>query len=210
MSMDYPVVNLLHKNEQRYQGIVSRRFMLVSLVVTPVLIFSILGTIQFVQRSWLKSNLETSREIWASLQPRLAYVQEESRALQTNQQVLDLFDGWVESKLAPVELMDDIQDLVPENIQITQLYIRGQSARSVYKTKEDLHPDYKLAVSGLADGVLAENAVIQLRKDFLTSQNVGTTFEEINLASMRKRNGINGTNVREFQLVGKSAAGGAK
>ena len=69
---------------------------------------------------------------------------------------------------------------------------------------------YTLTMEGVSQGALAENAVIQLRKDLLKNDRIRATFETINLASLRKRQSPDGAAMREFRLIGKGMDGGAE
>ena len=124
--MNYPRVNLLKKNEQRFQGAVSRKFIFISAVVAPILLISVLSGIKLIQYSGVQSQLLSSREIWEDLEPRLVLYKEERRGLNMNRTGLDLFNGWNETQASFVKLLTDIQANVPEQIQFTRLSVRSQ------------------------------------------------------------------------------------
>ncbi len=208
--MNYPRVNLLHKNEQRFQGAVSQKFILISAIATPLLVVFILGGIQFARYSWVQSNLRTSREIWNKLQPRISLYQEERRGLETTRQALDLFQGWDDSRAPFDALLSDIQNVVPPDIQFTRLSLRSANERVVYKNVAELNLNYNLVIQGLAHGERAENEVIGFRKILLGSEQVESMFESVRLASMRKRLGEGGISMREFTLQGESPEGGVQ
>lgn len=202
--MDYPRVNLLKKNEQRYQGAVSRKFILISAVVAPVLLIAILSGVKLIQYTGVKSELTVNRELWKDLEPRLTLFKDENRGLVINRKALELFGGWKDSQASFATLLEDIQDTVPEEIQFTRLSVRSRRTESVYATTEDLKLSFDLAVEGLAHGARAENHVINLRKELLASHQIGSLFESINLASMRMRGTETGEGLREFRLEGQS------
>ena len=205
--MKYPRVNLLKKNEQRYQGVVSRRFMLISVVVTPVLFIAILSGVKLIQFTGVQSSLKSSREIWEDLNPRLSLYKDEQRGLNANRDAMTLIDGWKSTQISPSGLMSEIQSEVPLNIQITRLSIRSDPKVSVYDDIEDFSMDYKLVLQGVSQGDLAENAVIGLRKSLLKTELMRNTFESVKLVSMRKRMGLDGQNMREFKLEGATNEG---
>jgi hypothetical protein len=208
--MTYPRVNLLYKNERRFQGAVSQKFILISAIATPLLLVGILAGIQFVHYTWVQSNLRTSREIWKNLQPRIALYQEERQGLGTTKQAFDLFQGWEDSKVSLDALLADIQDIVPEEIQFTRLSLRSANHSAVYKTVADLKLDCSLTIQGLAHGERAEHEVIDFRKTLLESEQVESMFETVRLASMRKRLDKDGSSMREFTLQGESLEGGVQ
>ena len=103
--MKYPRVNLLKKSEQRYQGAVSRRFMLVSSVITPIILIAILSGVKLIQFAGVQSDLESSRKIWGDLKPRLALHQDEQRCLNGNEKILELIGGWRSTQVSQFGLM---------------------------------------------------------------------------------------------------------
>lgn len=208
--MNYPRVNLLKKSEQRYQGAVSRRFILVSMVVTPILFITILSGIKLVQYTSVQSSLKSNREMWAVLEPRLASYMKERQGLSANQKAKELIDGWKGTQVPVSELLTEIQDSVPESIQLTRLTIRHESEKSAYDKPADFSMDYTLALQGAAQGERAEEVVISLLKDLLKTERMGATFKSAKLGSMRKRVGKDGQTMQEFRLDGSSAEGGSQ
>lgn len=208
--MNSPRVNLLNKNEQRYQGAVSRRFMLVSLVITPIMLVAVLSSIKLIQYSGVKSQLTSSEEIWEDLEPRLALYKAENQGLVANKKVMDLFDSWKESQGSFVQLLEEMQETVPENVQFSRLSIRGSQVSAAYANPVDTTINYELVIEGISQGERAENQVIDFRKELLTGERMASTFSDIKLSSLRKRSGKEGMNMREFQLKGESPVGGEK
>jgi len=203
-------VNLLKKTEQRYQGAVSRRFMLASVVVTPIMVIALLSGIKLVQYTGVQAQLRANRKIWADLEPKLELFKHENKGLVANQNMLGLIDGWDTSQGSFVKLLEDIQQTVPENIQFTRLSVKGESARTSFTAPEHMQLDYALVVEGISQGERAENQVIDLRRNLLACEQVGAICSTLKLASLRKRNSDGGLNVRDFRLVGSNDGGGAK
>ena len=208
--MNYPRVNLLKKSEQRYQGAVSRRFITISAVVTPILLIAVISGIKLVQYTGVQSELRASQEIWANLEPKLALFKEENLGLAANRQVLLLFDGWQDSQLPLVDLMNEIQDTVPDNIQFSRFLLRGEVAPGVYETAEDMELGYALQIDGAAQGDRAEEDVWRFHKELLATPGVRKAFDAVDLTDMRKRKTQDGVAVREFRIIGSNASGGAQ
>lgn len=208
--MNYPRVNLLKKSEQRYQGVVSRRFLWVSIVVIPILFITLLSGIKLVQYASAQSSLKSNREIWKNLEPRLERYKEERSSLVANQQALDLIEGWQGTQVTISELLTEIQTSVPVNVQLTRLSIQHDLGKSIYSKPTDFSQDYTFTVQGTAHGERAEAVVITLLKDLLKTEHMGATFKSIKLGSMRKRTGKDGQAIQEFRLVGSSAVGGGQ
>ena len=205
--MNYQRVNLLKKSEQRYQGMVSRRFVLISMVATPILLIAVLSGIKLIQYAGVQSELTASHAIWENLEPKLALFNEEKKGLADHRQILSLFEGWQGSQAAVVELLEGIQDSVPDNIQFTRLSLRSDLTRAVYATVDDMALNYKLVIEGLSQGDMAESDVIRLQRELLASEVVESTFESIKLTAMRKRQDAQRITMREFRLEGSTQQG---
>lgn len=208
--MNYPRVNLLRKSEQRYQGAVSRRFMTISIVVTPILLIAVLSGIKLVQYAGVQSDLKASKEIWVRLEPKLALFNEENHGLAANRQVLTLFEGWQKSQLPMVALMDEIQATVPGNVQFSRFVLRSEVAPGVYESAEEMKLDFRLQIDGTSQGERAEEDVWRFHKDLLITRGVGEAFDAVDLTNMRKRESRDGLTLREFRIVGANEKGGAQ
>ena len=200
--MSYPRVNLLKKSECRYQGAVSRRFMLVSIVVTPILFIAVISGVKLIQYGGAQVDLKASREIWSRLEPRLAIALDQQRGLKANRQAINLINGWQESQVSMEALLLDIQNAIPANVQLTRISIRSDVKASRYREADELGLNYRLALQGVSQGEQAEDAVISLRRDLLEKECLSAIFDSVKLTSMRKRSGADGENMREFSLEG--------
>ena len=205
--MKYPRVNLLKKSEKRYQGVVSHRFLLVSIIVTPILIITIFSGIKLIQYTSVRSSIKTNNEIWNGLKPRLALYKEEQRSLAANKRALVLIAKWKDEQVPLSQLLNEIQDSVPGGIQFTRLAIRGERNANSKSDPDDFTLNYSLTVQGLSMGERAEDAVIGLRKDLLRPDLMKAMFDSVELGYMRKRSGKSGQVGREFSLEGLSSTG---
>jgi len=208
--MDYPRVNLLRKSEQRYQGAVSRRFIAIGAVVTPIMLIAVLSAIKLVQYAGVQADLKASKEIWDNLEPKLELFNEESRGLQTNRQILLLLEGWKDSRVTLVDLMDEIQNAVPENIQFNRLTLKGKVEPGIYRAAADMKLRFELQIDGTSQGNRAEDDVWAFHKELLATKGIRQVFDTVDLSNMRKRESRGELNVREFRIVGSSEAGGAR
>ncbi len=205
--MSYPRVNLLRKSEQRYQGAVSRRFITISVVITPILLIAVLSGIKLVQYSGVQSDLKANREIWAKLEPKLALFNEENRSLMANRKVLALFKGWRDSQLPMLDIMEDVQDIVPLNVQFGRFVLRGNIVPEVYEKAADMKLDFTFQVEGTATGERAEENVWKFHKDLLATASIHDAFDTVDLSDMRKRRSAGEDNVREFRITGTPEGG---
>jgi len=208
--MNYTRVNLLKKSERRYQGAVSKRFILLSLVIAPVLVVGVLGMIKTIQYRSMHSNLISNREIWQDLEPRLSLYKDEMKGLQANQNLMAYFENWEQSQASMKGLLEDVQQTVPADIQFKRMSIRNNKELSLFKKPEEAILDYEMVIDGVSQGANSEYNVIELRKNLLQSDTVTDVFDSINLASMRKRPGTTDLNLREFRLEGEQLSGGVE
>lgn len=206
--MNYPRVNLLRKSEQRYQGAVSRRFIMVSAVITPILLIAVLSGIKMVQYSNVQKELKANRVIWKDLEPKLKLFTEEHQSLNANRTILALFEGWKESELPFVVMLDQIQSAVPANVQFTRLSLKGEVSPGIYEKPEDMQLNYSLLIEGLSQGDRAEDDVWKFHRDLLGNDTVAHSFDTVDLADMRKQRSSAGISVREFRIVGSNTKGG--
>jgi hypothetical protein len=195
-------VNLLKKAERRYQGAVSRRFMLISLVITPILLIAVLSSVKLIQYAGVRAELAASRDIWDALKTRQAAALEQQRGLTMNRKAIELINSWKASQVSMDLLLTDIQKLIPDNMQLKRVSIRSATASSLFRDTEELELDFRLVLQGVSQGAQAEDAVISLRRDLLMREHLSAIFDSVKLTSMRKLSGQDGENIREFSLEG--------
>lgn len=205
--MKYPRVNLIKKNELRYQGVVSRGFILTLGIGAPAVLVLVLLAFFVVYQSNLKAQLESARIVWENYEPRLNDYREDKSGLTTTGQIMDLFDGWQASQKSFLTLLEEVQQNVPENIQFTRLSVRSELGGPVYKKPEDLALNLDLTIDGMAVGDGAERDVILLQKKLKSSAAIGSSFASLKLASMRKSTAADNQAMRQFRLTGSSQEG---
>lgn len=206
--MRYPRVNLLNKNELRYQGAVSGRFLIVSAISLPVLILLIVLGIVLLQNARVKSALGKSRDEWAALQPQYNAYKIESGDLTASRDMVKMFAGWNNVQLTFSELLADIQLAVPGDVQLHRLSVRSKPSATVYKKPEDMNLVYTLVLEGQSIGASAEQHVFGFQRSLLDSVQVASAFESLEPEYIRKRESEKGGAVRDFRLEGRAAEGG--
>lgn len=205
--MNYPRVNLLYKSEQRYQGAVSRGFILLAGIGTPVVLLLLIIGFFVIQNMSIKSQLASSEVLWESFEPRLKRYRAEKSGLTTSGEIISLFEGWEKSRTSIIDLMEDVQDRVPENVQFTRMSIRSTTKGSVYRSTDELALDYSLSIDGIAAGEQAESQVLMLQRELQGSPSIISTFNSLKLASMRNRTTTDGSAMSEFRLMGEAMKG---
>lgn len=208
--MNYPRVNLLKKGEQRYQGAVSGRFILISAIVIPVMAVALVSFLVIMKHKQVQSELTQSRERWQELDPQYEAFKGEGVGFKKGKKMGDLFAGWSKSRISFYELLSEVQNTVPSNMQFSRLSLRSASAAASYKTPEDIAIWFNLIVEGRAFGESAEQHVFGFQKDLLDQKHVSELFEYLEPAYIRKRVTSDGDALREFKLEGGSAKGRAR
>jgi hypothetical protein len=163
--------------------------------------------VKLVQYASVQSGLQAGKAVWAGLEPRYELHQEELRSLNACRSSLDLLNGWMESQVSLSLLLSEIQEEVPPTIQLQRLSIRSDPKKATFARAEDFVLDYKLVLQGVSQGDRAEDAVMGLRKDLMATENVGTTFRSVKLASMRKQAGKVDQKARDFRIEAFSKEG---
>jgi hypothetical protein len=200
--MIYPRVNLIKKSERRYQGAVSRKFLLVSLVLTPAFLVAILGGVKLIQYTSVRKELASSEELWATKKPRLDLFYQEQSRLQENEKMLAMVVAWEASQVELVELFGDLQRKVPVTVQLTRASLKGEVKRDVFTEAGQLGIKYSLTVQGLSHGEEAEAVVFDFRQNLQGTATLGEVFPSLQLVTMRKRTSNVGENIREFIFEG--------
>lgn len=205
--MKYPRVNLLSKNEIRYQGAVSGRFILISAVASPIVIVLLVLGLKIIQHNKVQSELKKSRVTWATLQPQYESYKAESKDLGQSRGMVEMFNGWTKGQLLFSELLTEIQLAVPGNIQLSRLSVRSQSTATSYLKPEEMQLAFSLVVEGQSLGASAEQHVFGMQRNLLGGKQVSLNFGSLEPAYIRKRESSTGGSLREFRLEGSSAGG---
>jgi Tfp pilus assembly protein PilN len=203
--MNYPRVNLLEKEEQRYQGVISHRAILISIAVIPLVFALLFLGIGFLQHEKAVSELKKIKTEWVKVEPQFGIYKTELRRQNNARRALELMLGWKNAGIPVSKFLMEVQVRVPENIQITKLSLDGETASSSsFSTTNDCVIAYEMLLDGIALGDRAEASVIGFRRSLMDEGFVSTTFKSIKLASMRKRVEEDGQNMREFSIEGFS------
>lgn len=207
--MKYPRVNLLNKNELRYQGAVSGRFIAFTAVTAPVLVIVLLFGVKMIQLNGVKADLKENRAIWSSLQSDYNAYKAETRDLSSSVTMVDLFKGWEESQLSFSDLLGEVQQAVPGDIQLSRFSLRSKPAATTFVAPADMHLSFSMILEGQSFGASSERHVFGLQRGLLDSEQIASAFESLEPDYIRKRESTSGGTVSEFKLEGLAVEGGA-
>jgi len=120
-------VNLLHPDEQRYQGLVSLRFIFLASTITLAVVIILVGGFALYSFFSKRQDLLWARDQWKKTEPlykQLLTLQQEQKRLKA---VVNELDGWNHARLPTYTLLAELQRLVaPHPIQFSHVTVMGE------------------------------------------------------------------------------------
>ncbi len=204
-------VNLLKPEELRYQGPVSRQF-IITLVGSALALIFVLGILVTIQRQYaLSKNLSWAREEWIKVEPRYKKDQAEQQKMFDNEALLKELNLWGSTRLQWGSLLVELQAIVPPTIQLTRMAVRSEwvfkkppaaaaaaepapeAAKGENATATAEPPPapaatparkVEVTLEGRAAGELADEVVVQFVKSFRDAPAYQPLFEAVKLQRM--------------------------
>ncbi len=187
-------VNLLKKNERRYQGIVSMKVMVMGAVAVfggILLLFFVLAGITKVT---LLANLERTRRDWARQEPLAAIVRMQTTAAAANRRTRVVLDEWSERTGAPLhKIMRELQGSVPTQVRLSRVYAE------MIEEGSSGQPECILQLSGWAVGEGGEMLGVEFKRNLNDSKELRSFCDEVRLISSRRESDASWV----FSLEGK-------
>jgi hypothetical protein len=183
-------INLLKPSERRYQGPVSGKFIAFTSIflalATIILISSYLLFTMYIQ----KGQLKWARESLAYLEPSYKNLVAVRNSTSEIDNLLKELSGWSHSSLEAERILDEIQEVVPEDVQLTNLSLRYAIGEPKTPPKEgEVVAAFRLlrmGLGGLSHGDTSESAVIDLISDLRGLGGTNAVFGTVTLNSMQK------------------------
>ena len=121
-------VNLLHDDERRYQGLVSRKFILLVSVGTVVSILVLLGALATYSFFGERQEWKALQAQWQQTEPRYKNYLSQQQGQGRVKTVMGELNGWNHGRLPQHGFLLEIQRAVaPFPIQLTRLQVMGES-----------------------------------------------------------------------------------
>ena len=211
-------VNLMRESEYRYQGPVSRKFVLRASIITAATAVFLLLTVSVHQQISLSRNLKTTREDWQSIEKRFKEATVLRDKLTAHQTILNELGKWEKSRPNWTRALENLQGIVPSTIQLTKLSVRGEwqfiqpPARPPKEgdTTEQKPPPMvparriTLNLEGKASGELADETVIQFVKTIRESAELNPMLESVKLQRLlREASMVDVQADRVFEIQGE-------
>ncbi len=208
-------VNLLKENEFRYQGAVSRGFIVQISLITVGCMFILYLLATFIQYRSLQQSLAWSQERWNRIKPAYENVQAMKVEIGHNRLLLDELKGWQRSRVEWHEPLRELPRIAPAATQFTRLNIWGavenpkpaaatskKAALDKPKTPEQTPAPtrkYLINFEGRADDKLADKVVLQFVDDLRQTTAFKPILESVKLQGLRLESGRE-TTARIFNI----------
>ena len=203
-------VNLLREEELRYQGPVSRRFVIRATASTVgVVVFILLAALIHRQIS-LYQGMRWARSEWTRLEARYEAVKKMQAELSAHQGLMGELQQWNQTRQSWGTVLESLQAIVPDSVQLTRLTVRtdwefvrppapapkpapeGEVAKAEEPPKEPVQlpaqPARRITVnmSGRASGDSADEVVGQFNQMLNRGAGFQNLFQSVKLQRMLK------------------------
>jgi hypothetical protein len=187
-------INLLKKSEQRYQGIVSMKVMVLGSAAGFAGFLLLFGMLAGIARVTVLANLERTRREWTRQEPLAAVVRLQTAAIVANRKTHASLDEWSERTGAPVfKIIRELQSSVPTHIQLSRAFV------GITDTGSSGHPECVLQLSGWAEGEGGELLAVEFKRNLNNSSELRGFCDEVRLISSRRESDTSWV----FSLEGK-------
>lgn len=192
-------VDLLKKNERRYQGIVSMKVMVLGSVGVLLGTSLLVLALALISQATQSSNYKRAKKSWEDIKPTVAVIKENGVAAEANRKTLERIDAWTKGGSVPMyKILREVQKEIPAEIQLQSMragILEGES--------EDQESYYILRISGLAIGALLP---VDAKLKFNSNENITGFCGDVRLISSDPV----GEDMRSFAIEGRRAQEEAK
>ncbi len=188
-------IDLLRPRERRYQGPVSRRFLVHTGVATAVAVLLLaVGQRAFLAFT-LSRSIRSARAAQETLQPFYTRLLKMQSISSGTQRYVNELAGWSRSRLEWNRLMTDLARHVPASIQLLRLDIRDElsvpplapPAAGAAPRPPDPVRTLQVRLSGRAQGDMAEDAVGRLIQNLKPARGASNSvYRTVTLLSMQR------------------------
>jgi Tfp pilus assembly protein PilN len=173
-------VNLLRKSEVRYQGAVSRRFLLTTVVTTILLIILLVSVILCMGWQARRAKKKRLSQRLEELTPIVSRVQANQSIAAHNAKILAALNEWKEKRVVWNAVLNDIQFQVPESVQLSSLQLVAVKPAQATSWKN------RMSLSGIARSSQPEDVVVRFRRSLLKAESLGACYSSVKLVSFNR------------------------
>lgn len=195
-------INLIKRNEVRYQGVVNPKFLAFALsgaIAAALLLVVVVRSVQFTYR---KSIVKGAQQHWARIEPRYESAKKVSLAIKRQTKILEELRSRRDNVTTWDEFLLMLQSTVPENIQFTRLSLYS----SIVKGEDALS---KFSVTGVSRGEAAEGSVFLWRELLLRSDIYLEHYDSLELGYLRQSGRGDDVAQRSFEFEGGRVGDGS-
>jgi len=209
-------VNLLKPAECRHQGVVSKEFAIKVSVWGGGALLSLLLVIGLFNSQAAKRQLAASKSAWAEMEPRYERVLLMQSELSARRTIQKHLKGWSESRVNWNEKLTMLGSLVPLDVQLTKLVVRGEFVEEIHeglpdkdgvrKKTVDYCRQFAVRMDGKAGGDRADEVVVQFVNMLRSAPSFEGTLESVKLQGLQRTTTHDGEDatVRVFGIEGLS------
>lgn len=212
-------VNLLKPAEYRYQGPVSKRFVIRASIISGCS-FAALFLIVTVERNIaLRANLRSAKAEWDKIGTHYSEVKLKQQDLAATQALLKELAGWNKTRVEWNRMLVNAQHIVPTTIQLNKLAVRGEwefVKQTPLETPGGAPPPevapmpalmFHMQLEGKAVGETADDTVVQFARTIREEPDFQKIFETMRLQRFLREN-VNSDedSGRVFEIEGVSFA----
>jgi hypothetical protein len=174
-------VDLILETEQRSASVINAKSLTrIGVIVGPAILGLIVAA-AVVDHLTLNSRLNTVREQLADEEPRLNDAGLVEKELKGNNEILTEVTGWSKSRMELAPILEDVQKLVPPEIQLVDLTINQSCFVTNSAGGKVLARAYRMVLRGKAlsdDAKKTEDLVLKLRKDLATAPSLAKNVDD--------------------------------
>jgi len=174
-------INLLKKNERRYQGIVSMKVMVMGAIAVFGGILLLFFMLSGIAKVTVLANLDRTRKDWILQMPVSAIIRMQTEAAALNRRTSASLDEWSERTGAPLhKIMRELQGSVPAQVQLSRVYAK------IIEAGSSGQPECVLQLSGWAVGEGGDMLAVEFKRNLNNSKELRSFCDEVRLISSRR------------------------
>ncbi|HBA85827.1 MAG TPA: hypothetical protein DCZ95_17225 [Verrucomicrobia bacterium] len=202
-------VNLMHEADFRYQGAVSRGFIVKAVAITIAVLTGLFLLATVFQYKSLRQTAAWSQDRWNKIAPAYENVQAMQQTLNRNRTIMNELKGWQHSRIDWNVPLEELPRLVPSSIQLTKLNIFGSvevkktaaPAPKKAASSEKLSPvpeaaaagpsfrKFMISIEGRSEDKMADKVILQFVDELRQGASFVPILDSVKLQGLRLETG---------------------
>jgi len=169
-------LNVLKKNELRYQGLLTVKMMVVGSVSILVAVLLLIFSSACIVNVALQAKLKHTRDEWVQMEPEVTVARAQLNAKVLNRQAEAALDKWSNRTGAPAyKILRELQKHIPDQMELSRLYM------GLIQSGSTGNPECKLQLSGRVEG--KELLTVKFKQSLNESESVKSFCGDVRLIS---------------------------